>query len=126
MKKKVIKIIFIILIILSIFISKTNAFSMSNIINQGQEFISSANEEKISEENIKSLSDSIYNILQFIAVAVALIVIIVLGIKYMTGSVEEQAEIKKTMIPFIIGCIVAFGAFAIWKVVVNVLNNTNF
>ena len=47
----------------------------------------------------------------------------ILGIKFMIGSVEEKAEIKAALVPFIIGCVVVFGAFGIWKIVVTIGNN---
>ena len=34
----------------------------------------------------------------------------VLGIKYMVGSAEEKASYKKTMMPYIVGAILLFGA----------------
>ena len=44
---------------------------------------------------------------------VAVIALIILGIKYMMGSVEEKAEYKKTMMPYVIGALMVFGASAI-------------
>ena len=41
------------------------------------------------------------------------------GIKYMMGSASEKAEYKKTMIPYLVGAILIFGASAITKVVVQ-------
>ena len=35
--------------------------------------------------------------------AVSVITLVVLGIKYMVGSIEERAEYKKSMIPYLIG-----------------------
>ena len=39
----------------------------------------------------------------------------------MISSAEEKAEVKKMLIPYIVGCIVVFGGFGIWKLVVNIL-----
>lgn len=41
----------------------------------------------------------------------------------MMGSAEEKAEVMKTLIPFVIGCAVLFGAFGIWKFVVLLSGN---
>ena len=41
----------------------------------------------------------------------------------MIGSVEEKAKIKDSMVPFIIGCLVAFGAFGIWELAIQIGNN---
>ena len=47
----------------------------------------------------------------------------ILGIKFMIGSAEEKAQIKDALIPFVIGCIVIFGAFGIWKIFVTMGKN---
>ena len=44
-----------------------------------------------------------------IGVIVSVIVLIVIGIKYKLGSVEEKAEYKKTMTGYIIGIIMVVG-----------------
>lgn len=62
----------------------------------------------------------IYNILLIIGMAVAVVIASILGIKFMIGSMEEKAQIKESLIPFIIGCIVVFGAFGIWKIFINI------
>ena len=71
------------------------------------------------ENKLIATSNLIYNILLVIGIGVAVIVSGVLGIKFMIGSVEEKAQIKDQLIPFVIGCIVVFGAFGIWKIVVG-------
>ena len=48
-----------------------------------------------------------------------MIVITALGIKFMLGSVEEKAKVKETLIPFTIGCIIIFGAYIIWRLVMQ-------
>ena len=127
MKNKSIKIILILIVILNMIAINSNAdtnFGLSSIIDKGKNFIDASNGETsgFSKKEIKGLSDSIYNILLFIAVVVSVIVITILGIKYIIGSVETKAEIKDTMVPFIVGCVVVFGSFGIWKIVVTILN----
>ena len=38
----------------------------------------------------------------------SVVCLIVIGIKYMTGSVEEKAEYKKTLVPYVIGAALVF------------------
>ncbi len=45
----------------------------------------------------------------------------ILGIKYMLASVEEKANIKESMKPYIIGSIIILGALSIWKLCISVL-----
>lgn len=79
--------------------------------------------DKIGEDDLKVLSNTIYNILLVVGIVAAVIVGLIMGIKFMLGSLEEKAEIKTMIIPYIIGCIVVFGAFAIWKIVVDILQS---
>lgn len=45
-----------------------------------------------------------------IGIVISAITLTVLGIKYMIGSVEEKAEYKKSMIPYIIGVVLLLAA----------------
>lgn len=69
------------------------------------------------EQTILSVGKSIVGILQTVGVVVSVIVIIVIGIKYMMGSASEKAEYKKTMIPYLVGAILIFGASVFANVV---------
>ena len=46
------------------------------------------------------------------------------GIKLIKEAVEEKAKIKELMVPYIVGCIVMFSAFTIWKIVVTIGNQS--
>ena len=70
---------------------------------------------------IKDLGNNIIGILQAVGIVVSVVVVIVLGIKYMMGSVEEKAEYKKTMMPYLIGAALIFAASAISMMVMNFL-----
>ena len=39
-----------------------------------------------------------------------MLLIAILGLKYMLGSVEEKADYKKSFVPLIVGAIVVMGA----------------
>ena len=54
-----------------------------------------------------------------VSAVVAVIVLMVIGVKYMIGSVEERAEYKKTMIPYIIGCVLAVSTSTIVSFIYN-------
>lgn len=98
----------------------------AEIISEADDFIAEGKKGEIigniSQQSLKNMSDTIYNILLGLGIIVAVVVASMLGIKFMTGSVEEQAKVKESLIPFIIGCVVVFGAFGIWKVAVNLLS----
>ena len=78
--------------------------------------------ETLNEEELRKASNSIYNILLAIAMVVAVTVGVILGIKFMTSSVEEQAKIKEVLVPYVAGCIVVFGSIGIWNEALNIFS----
>ena len=124
-KGLILKILVIIFTMLSILSSHyVQASSLSDAIGGADDFVQAGVQDKspaISEDNLQGMSDMLYTALLVIATIVAIIVGLVIAIQFMTGSVGERAKIKETLIPYIAGCIVIFGAFGIWKLVVNIL-----
>ena len=66
---------------------------------------------------IDSLGQDIVKIVSTIGSVISVIVLIVLGIKYMMGSAEEKAEYKKTMIPYVVGAVLVFAGTSLVKVI---------
>lgn len=115
--------LFIILLFNSFCLPRSHA--MSDIFTSGKDFLKNGNsvEETIKTDELKKTSDYIYNTMLGIAVMVAIIVAMVIGIQFMAASADEKAKVKEAILPFIVGCIVVFGAFTIWKIVVNIGND---
>ena len=61
-------------------------------------------------DNVKTLGNKIAGAVKIVGIFASVIVLMILGIKYMMGSAEEKAEYKKTFIPYIVGAIILFGA----------------
>ena len=102
MQKKVIaKIVTTLLIIFAIVMLSTNAFAR---ITPGQ--ITGDTEINVELDFIDKLTDAVRIIGTFVAVGAMMVI----GIKYVTGSIEEKANYKKSMMPYLIGCFVLFGA----------------
>jgi len=122
MKKKLL-ILFLVLAILMSMYSVTYAFGIDTILEGSENFIKAGQDERfnINTQGIYNTSDLIYNTLLILGIAAIAIVGIVLGIKYVSSSVEEQAKIKETLVPYIVGSVVIFGAFGIWKLVTEIL-----
>lgn len=97
--------------------------SIDGIITSGEEFLKSADKDLTDKESLQNFSVVIYNVLLTVAVAVAVIIGGILGIKLMTASAEDKAEVKQFLIPYVVGCVVVFGAFGIWKLVVTILQS---
>lgn len=72
-----------------------------------------------NNQNANNLVGKILGFVQWIGSALAIVMIVIIGIKYMAGSAEEKAEYKKTMIPYIVGAILIFAASNIASWVYN-------
>ena len=67
-------------------------------------------------QNVLNLVNKILGFLQWAAIIGGVVIITILGIKYMMGSLEEKADYKKSMIPLVVGVIVVMGATTIANV----------
>ena len=76
-------------------------------------------------DKITTLGNQIITILTIVGTVASVIVLIVLGLKYMMGSAEEKAEYKKTMMPYVIGAALVFAASAIAGILYNFLSNVS-
>ena len=77
----------------------------------------------IGDDDLVNPALQIGRLLMTIAIIVLLIVTIVMAIKYMMASPEEQGKLKQQLIGLVISAAVIFGAYIIWQVTVNLLTS---
>ncbi len=70
-----------------------------------------------------NMANRIVGALTYGGMALAVIMLIVIGIKYMVGSAEEKAEYKKTLVPYVVGAILIFAASIIANFVYNFIKS---
>ena len=125
MKKMLFKICLITLLILcSLSLYSTTCMadgSLDDVMNNGNSFLNAGSESStmIDQNDLKSLSNFISGVLLTIAIGVTVITGAIMGLNFITQSIEEKAKVKESMVPWVIGIIVSFGAFTIWEVAVN-------
>ena len=66
---------------------------------------------------IQDLSGTILGIVQVVGVAVAVIMLVVLAIKYISAAPSEKADIKKSAFIYIIGALLLFGGVALLNII---------
>lgn len=114
------KILIVFLLIQTLAINTTyvQAFSWGDVFGSADNFVEiGSSGSEIDAGEVKKISDTIYNTLLTIGIVLSVIIGAVLGIKFMVSSVDEKAQIKEALIPYVVGCVVVFGAFGIWKLV---------
>lgn len=122
--KKATKIIAVVLIMLTLVLGMS-AISNAASVDPGQIANGLHGTTSNAQEDITGIGNQIIGIITTVGVVVAVVILLVLGIKYMMGSASEKAEYKKTMIPYLVGAILIFGASAITQVVVNIASGLN-
>ena len=120
MKGKTIKLLSVLLVAIMVITTTTSVFAapdFGTVTNEMQEH------SNVNSTQITKTGGGIMGILQVVGMVIAVIILVVIGIKYMMGSAQEKAEYKKTFIPYIVGAILIFAASAIAGIVVNFAQN---
>ena len=122
-KKLLINIMVIFIILFNLFIPNAYAGPIQDIMNRAEGFVNNGENggNVINNDALKEGSNTLYNVLLVIGIAVAFIWGIVLGIQFITGSLGEKADVKKNLIVYLVGCVIIFGAFGIWKLLLQLL-----
>lgn len=105
MLKKILTIIILINFAIYILPITTKTYASAGVIDADTFKPSS-----IQAGKVKTKASKIVGILTTTGVVVSVVMMMYIGIKYMVGSVEERAEYKETMIPYIIGGILIFAS----------------
>ena len=64
-------------------------------------------------------ASKIMGLIRNVSIIASVIIIMILGVKYMLGSVEEKADYKKSFMPLIIGIILVVSATTIASFIFN-------
>ena len=115
-KKQIVGIMIIIFIIFIIFINVVSyGFSVENMT--GKDLPGD------TQTKIDNFGQGIIKVITTVGSICSVVVLIMLGIKYMMGSVEEQAEYKKTLLPYVIGASMVFAASSLVSIIYNIAIN---
>lgn len=121
MKKN--KIINIILIMLLIFVTISNFNNLAYAIDVIEK-PDSVRPGKISDETeLASRAGVILGAVNTIGIVTSVVTLMVLGIKYMLGSVEEKAEYKKTMGMYLIGAFLVISITTVPNILYKIASN---
>ena len=117
MNKNIKKICSIVLMLILIMTFSVNSFALSP-----NDIQADANKVVTGQKEIQNVGEAIVGILRTVGIVLSVVVLIVLGIKYMMGSAEEKSEYKKTMIPYLVGAALIFAASAFAEVIFQFFN----
>ena len=114
--KKLSKIVTVLLIVATILSAASMVFAASVNIPEGSS-------SGYQSTGLNSTVSNIIGIVQFICYAAAVVLIVMLGVKFMTASPDGKAEIKKSAVIYVVGAVLVFAAGALLQLVRNVAGN---
>ena len=123
---KIIRILTISFCIIILLTQGVQAFGLKNILATGEEWEQTGLEHTnttMDTGEIQTVSSQLYNLLLAIAAAAAIIVGCILGIQFMTAGIDKKVEVQKSLFPYLISCVVAFGAIGIWKLIISIFSS---
>lgn len=120
MNKKVTKILSALMVAIMLVSISVNVFAINS--TDFNAVTDAMNKTNVNTEKVTNLGGKVMTILQTVGIVLSIVILIVLGIKYMTGSAEEKAEYKKTMVPYLVGAVLIFTASALAGFIVNIAN----
>lgn len=123
MNRKVMKVVSILLMVLMVVaMLSTSVFadeSTSSWKNLDTGMFDNTKDASGATGSATNLIGAIISIVQVVGMGVAIIMLIVMAIKYISAAPSEKAEIKKGMTIYIVGAIVLFAASGILGIIKN-------
>ena len=108
---KVLKIVIFFVAIIILMTTIANAFSVSGL---------TGTIDANNEREIKTIGGKILTYVTAIGIVVSVVTLIIIGIKYMLGSVEEKAGYKKSLMPYVIGAFLTFAASTLAQIIYEI------
>lgn len=112
--KKITKIITVLMIVFTAFSAFSMVFASTVSIPGPSPIVGSGG------TSLNNIVGVIISIIQIIAFAAAVILLMFLGIKFLTASPEGKAEIKKSAVIYIVGAVLLFAAGGILTIIQNI------
>lgn len=122
MTKNVIKVLTVVMIALMLVaslatLSNAEDFSFGDI--NTETITKDAKDSTGAASSINNIIGSVITIVQVIGVGVAIIMLIVLAIKYISAAPGDKADIKKHAVVYVVGAIVLFAASGLLGIIKN-------
>ena len=103
--------------------AQSGDLSISNIFNKANNFKGQASDVSgMSEGDLIDKFVPVGQILVIVANAVILIVVAIMGIKWITANPEQQGKLKQQLIGLVISIVVVYGAVGIWALIKGIMS----
>ena len=114
--KKTILILGLILIV-SLFVGTANVYATD--VNAIISSMEGTSDMATDGNGIKNALNNVIGLIQVTGTGISVVVVTMLGIKYLLASPSEKADVKKQIAPILIGCLLLFGAVNLVAIVAD-------
>lgn len=118
-KSKIMIILIIAILTIILFINQVNA---TQVINPDS-YKPDSQSDVTGATSFLNMANKLIGIVQIVGSIISVIALILIGIRYIVGSVEERAEYKKTLKPYLIGAIMVFAITNLLAIIQNVVTS---
>ena len=119
MNKKI-KIFSLILLILMVFFLLCNeSYAKAPAVGDIITGMSGVSDVTSTNTSISKIINLVIGALQVVGTGISLIMVTMLGIKYVMASAQEKADVKKQAVPIVIGAVLLFSAVNIVKLIAD-------
>lgn len=120
---KMVKILAVALLAIMLCVSVANAAMTFKKAQDTSTVTATAGDNTGAAESINKMIGAILTVTQVIGVGVAVIMLIVLAIKYISAAPGDKADIKKHAVVYVVGAVVLFAASGILEIIKKFADN---
>lgn len=120
--KNLIRILVIMLVVLILVGMLTNVKSATNPNLDTNQFENNSQKTKV-DKLFNNTATTIVTILRIVSVAIAMVALLTIAMKYMISSAGDRADIKKHAVAYIVGTVILFSATQIIAILIDVSSN---
>lgn len=116
----------IIIMILGMFITNISyAKDLGEMMTEASDFVKAGKTgaQDVDVTEVTNEFVGIGKLLSIIGAGVMVAVTTYMGIKYLVSGPEAQGKLKQQLIGVVVSGVVVFGAYGIWKIVINIAKN---
>ena len=116
--KKILKFSLALILIFSVCIGVFQVSSNADYSSEMKNLIGKEYEDNTDTTNkVNKITGTVITSIRIIGIAVAIVMLLTVAMKYMTAAPGDKADIKKSAIQYVVGAIVLFGVVGILEII---------
>lgn len=116
MLKKINRVVVLTLVLIMVFSINVNFISEASVAS-GLITDLDAGKASTADTKIKNVVATIITIVRVVGVAVAIVMLLAVAMKYMTAAPGEKADIKKSAVVYVVGAVILFAVTGILGII---------